>query len=87
MYMLTYMYMFTYMFTYMVKISNAPPKRDLGASRWCLALLGCMLLVTGAPGSISYGAITVYGSQMAARGVAPQHPMIEERIHGNNRGR
>ena len=22
--------------------SRAPPKRDLGASRWCLALLGCL---------------------------------------------
>ena len=22
--------------------TNAPPKRDLGASRWCLALLGCL---------------------------------------------
>ena len=25
-----------------LRATNAPPKRDLGASRWCLALLGCL---------------------------------------------
>ena len=25
-----------------LRASRAPPKRDLGASRWCFALLGCL---------------------------------------------
>ena len=25
-----------------LRASRAPPKRDLGASRWCLVLLGCL---------------------------------------------